>query len=170
VKRGAFVRTRLLCQEFGPPPANAGGVPVVTAAATARERFEAHAKNPACASCHKYIDDVGFAFERFDASGAYRTAEANGAALDTTGALRDLERLGAGTTQPIADLRELAEAIAGSEASKACFTKQLWRFVHGREEKSVCAGHAARAVLASSGDTLEAIVAMVAAPTFLERP
>jgi hypothetical protein len=169
VKRGAFLRTHLLCQEFGPPPPNAGGVPVVTAATTARERFAAHASDPSCASCHKYIDDLGFAFERFDAAGSFRTAEANGAALDTTGKLLDLERFGAGTSRAFADLPELAAAIAGSEASKACFTKQLWRFVHGREEASACAGHAARTALATSGDTLEAIVAMVASPAFLER-
>ena len=34
-----------------------------------RERLEEHRKNPACASCHKIMDPLGFALENFDAVG-----------------------------------------------------------------------------------------------------
>jgi hypothetical protein len=169
VKRGAFVRNRLLCQEFGTPPANAGGVPTLATGTTARERFEAHAQSPACASCHKYIDDLGFSFERFDASGVFRSVESNGQPIDTSGLLLDLERLGQGTSLRFAGLAEVASAVAESQALRSCFSKQWWRFVHGRSEGSACAGQASARSLANGGDTREAIVAMFASPAFLER-
>ena len=38
-----------------------------------RERMEEHRANPACASCHKLMDPLGFALENFDAVGRWRT-------------------------------------------------------------------------------------------------
>jgi len=85
VQRGKLVRTRLLCQDLPPPPANldtalkpaAGGV-------TTREHFAAHSANPVCASCHKMMDPIGFGFEHYDAFGRYR-AQDNGHPVDATG-------------------------------------------------------------------------------------
>ena len=37
--------------------------------------MEQHRKNPACAACHAKMDPLGFAFENFDAVGAYRWQE-----------------------------------------------------------------------------------------------
>src|SRR5690606_5705558 len=67
VRRGVFVRTRLLCQPLAPPPPNAGGVPEVDPSATTRERFNQHSSDPTCNGCHKNIDPIGFGFEGFDA-------------------------------------------------------------------------------------------------------
>ena len=41
---------------------------------TTRERFAEHAMNP-CATCHRLTDPIGFAFENYDAIGAWRTTE-----------------------------------------------------------------------------------------------
>ncbi|MCA9699864.1 MAG: DUF1588 domain-containing protein, partial [Myxococcales bacterium] len=65
VRRGLFVRQRLLCQQFGTPPPNAGGVPEVDPNATTRERFRQHSSDPNCSICHQFIDELGFGFERF---------------------------------------------------------------------------------------------------------
>jgi hypothetical protein len=62
------------------------------AAATVRERFEMHRRNPACASCHAPIDPLGFALENFDAIGRWRTTDA-GRPIDASGALPDGTRL-----------------------------------------------------------------------------
>ena len=40
-----------------------------------RQRMEEHRQNPACASCHKMMDPIGFAMENFDAVGKWRTVE-----------------------------------------------------------------------------------------------
>jgi hypothetical protein len=52
-----------------------------------RQRMEEH-RSPACASCHKMMDPIGFAMENFDAIGRYRTAE-SGQKLDLSGELVD---------------------------------------------------------------------------------
>ncbi len=49
-----------------------------------RERMEQHRANPACASCHKLMDPLGFALENFDAVGAWRSRDA-GAPIDASG-------------------------------------------------------------------------------------
>ena len=40
-----------------------------------RQRMDEHRANPACASCHKMFDPIGFALESFDAAGRYRATE-----------------------------------------------------------------------------------------------
>jgi hypothetical protein len=134
VKRGVFVRQRVLCQKFGVPPANAGGVPEVDPGATTRERFSQHSDDPVCRSCHRFIDGLGFGFERFDAAGAYREVE-NGQPVDPSGVLEDLEGFGAGTRAEFGTLPELAALLADSRAARRCFVTQYWRFGHGRLER-----------------------------------
>jgi Protein of unknown function (DUF1592)/Protein of unknown function (DUF1588)/Protein of unknown function (DUF1587)/Protein of unknown function (DUF1595)/Protein of unknown function (DUF1585) len=73
--RGLFVREQFLCQHVPDPPAGVNtNLPPVTEAnpQTNRDRMTEHATNPACASCHKLIDPIGFGFEKFDAVGARR--------------------------------------------------------------------------------------------------
>jgi hypothetical protein len=55
---------------------------------TMRAQMEAHRQNPACASCHKLMDPLGFALENFDAVGAWRMVDA-GSPIDASGQLAD---------------------------------------------------------------------------------
>jgi hypothetical protein len=64
-----------------------------------REMMAEHRANPACATCHKVMDPIGFAMENFDAVGAWRTREAGGS-LDTSGELADGTKI-----EGIVDLR-----------------------------------------------------------------
>ena len=85
IKRGVFVRGRLLCQDLPPPPPDVDATPPgLDPSLTTRERFAVHDSNPACSGCHRYIDGVGFGFEGFDGVGARRTTE-NGHAVDMSG-------------------------------------------------------------------------------------
>ena len=94
VFRGKYVLSTFLNTPPTPPPPN---VPTLEesnkgAAAvpkTVREQLELHRKNPACASCHRVIDPVGFALENFDSVGKWRDAGADGAPLDVAGTLAD---------------------------------------------------------------------------------
>ena len=55
---------------------------------TMREQMAEHRANPACASCHKIMDPIGFALENFDAVGAWRSRDAD-APIDASGELAD---------------------------------------------------------------------------------
>jgi hypothetical protein len=91
VKRGKFLLENLLGAPPPPPPPDVPALKEVAAGdkpQTMRERMEAHRASPACASCHKIMDPLGFALENFDAVGKWRTSDA-GAAIDTSGKLVD---------------------------------------------------------------------------------
>ncbi len=53
-----------------------------------RERMEEHRTNPACASCHKIMDPIGFALENFDLAGKWREADGK-TPVDSSGELVD---------------------------------------------------------------------------------
>src|SRR5262249_51828679 len=55
---------------------------------TLRQRMEQHRANPACANCHARLDPLGFAFENYDAVGAFRKKE-GGFDIDASGTLPD---------------------------------------------------------------------------------
>lgn len=171
IKRGVFVRERLLCQQFGAPPANAGGVPDVDPNATTRERFAQHSSDPACRDCHQYIDDLGFGFERFDPIGQWRDTE-NGRPVDALGNMNDLEGLGANTDAPFDDLAQLGAILASGQRAQTCFATQVHRFATGRLEEpaDACAlERVQRAFLQSGGDIRALWVALVTTPEFTHR-
>jgi hypothetical protein len=171
IRRGLFVRERLLCQDLGQPPANAGGVPEVDPKATTRERFRQHSSDPTCRSCHQYIDEVGFGMERFDAIGRYRTEE-NGQPIPPDGDMNDVEGLGTGTKGAYTSLPELASIVARSEAFHGCFARQAYRFAHGAMEGDAdrCALQALEGRFEASGyDVRELWVAITRLPGFAAR-
>lgn len=133
IRRGLFVRRQLLCEELPPPPPNAGGVPQVDPKATTRERFRQHTSVAFCKSCHQYIDDVGFGFERFDAIGKWRESE-NGQPIDSLGDLNDREALGSLTHAQYGSLKELGQLLAESERARYCFVRKTLRYVQGAQE------------------------------------
>jgi hypothetical protein len=169
IRRGLFVRRRLLCQEFGTPPPQAGSIPAVDPNATTRERFAQHSANDFCKSCHQYIDDVGFGFERFDIVGKVRTMEA-GQPIDSQGDMNDVEGFGKGTHAPFASLSDLGKTLAQSDAAKTCVVRQMYRFARGQIEKDVCAVDGPKQIfLQKGGDLQELMVAIATAPDFVVR-
>lgn len=171
IRRGVFVRERLLCQAPGTPPPNAGGVPAVDPNATTRERFRQHTSRADCRACHQYIDPVGFGFERFDAIGRYRTTE-NGQPIDASGDMNDLEGLGTNTSAPFDTLPTLGQALAKSHAARACLVRQGFRYALGTLDGPLdaCALDRIEARLATHDDDLrEWLVALVTDPAFVRR-
>jgi hypothetical protein len=90
VLRGKWVLENILGTHPPDPPPN---VPALkpnptTGPQTMRQRMEEHRANPACSSCHRMMDPIGFALENFDGTGKWRAKEA-GQKLDASGQLVD---------------------------------------------------------------------------------
>jgi hypothetical protein len=90
VIRGKWVLENLVGTPPPPPPPNVPALDDNTVSATlpVRERLAQHRANPACASCHAFMDPTGFALENFDAVGRWRTTE-EGQPVDAAGGLPD---------------------------------------------------------------------------------
>jgi hypothetical protein len=89
VKRGKWVMENLLGDE--PPPADPAAMPIEDQpelTGTLRQRMEQHRADPGCASCHKVMDELGFALENFDAVGRWREQD-QGLPIDASGLLPD---------------------------------------------------------------------------------
>ena len=99
--RGKWILTNILGT---PPPAPPPNVPALKEnneggkVLSVRERLEEHRKSPACASCHKIMDPLGFALENFDAIGQWRAKSEDGAPIDASGVLLDGSKVDGPTT------------------------------------------------------------------------
>lgn len=167
VRRGRFVRERLLCGEV--PNLPGGVVPQVEQkpGMTFRQRVEQHSADPSCAGCHQLMDPLGTGFEAWDHVGRAQTMD-NGAAVSTTGVLD-----GAGDVDgPYTDARQLMQRLADSPTVRACWVKQLYQSVRGRPATDADACELGRltAVYESTGeDTLAVIEAIFTSDQFLHR-
>ncbi|MDQ3032413.1 MAG: DUF1592 domain-containing protein [Myxococcota bacterium] len=173
IRRGLFVRDRLLCHELPAPPIDADTTPPgLDPSLTTRERFRRHTDDPGCASCHQHIDGVGFAFEGFDAVGVYRREE-HGIPIDTSGELVGVERLSDGERLPLSGPQDLAAQLAESDAARDCLATQWWRWARGTIETTGEERCAVRALAdrfaESGGDLRELMVSVVTQRSFLVR-
>jgi mono/diheme cytochrome c family protein len=167
VTRGKWVMQVLLGTPPPPPPPN---IPILAEAAdlttpqSVRQRMEEHRKNPACASCHRVIDPIGFSLENFDPTGAWRSAD-DGIQIDATGTLFD----GTSLHGPV-DLRN--GILKHREAFLRVFAENLFAYGLGRipdyrDEPQV------RAIVARAAKHddrfSEYVLGIVKSPAFTER-
>jgi hypothetical protein len=132
-KRGHLVRSRLLCADVPPPPKFAGDVPEPTGAETTRQRYETlHARQPACSTCHRLMDPIGFAFEHLDAGGRYREDE-GGLAIDVRGTIADTSAGDLSFDGPTA----LAAALAKLPETSDCMASFLASYAFGLDDHDV---------------------------------
>jgi mono/diheme cytochrome c family protein len=126
VLRGKWVLENLLGQPVPPPPEDVPQLPAPSqnAPKTLRQQMELHRATPVCASCHKVMDPIGFAFENFDAVGAWRTREAGGT-IDTSGQLADGTKI-----DGIRDLR--TSILAKPELFVSTMTEKMLIYSLGR--------------------------------------
>ncbi len=164
VKRGAFLRERVMCTPLpDPPPAVNDTPPVLSPDATTRERFEQHRAAAACASCHALIDPLGFAFERYDGMGMYRSLEGN-LPIDTTGTLVSSEDMDG----PFEGAVELTQRFATSKQVRDCMATQWLRYALRREETpaDACSQQRVQAAFSQAGDVRQLIFAIVQSDAF----
>jgi hypothetical protein len=128
ILRGVFVLERLLCSPPPPPPPNVADIPppdMGEGPMTTRQRIEKTHVAAACVTCHESIDNLGFAFNNYDAVGQFRTQE-NGLPVDSTGKHPELGAYNGAI--------ELSQRLAESESVKACAVTHWFRFGMGRSE------------------------------------
>jgi hypothetical protein len=165
-RRGSMVLRRLFCQEIEPPqniviPDVAPPSPGVTT----RQRFSQHSAS-ACATCHKLMDPIGFAFENYDGIGRYRTMD-NGQPVDASGTLE----LASGTVA-FKDAVDLMPKLAGAEEVRSCLATQWLRYLIRREETKgdlPSLEGVQKAFRDSSYDMRELLVAIVSSDAFTRR-
>ncbi len=126
VKRGKWILENLLAT---PPPPAPPGVPELKekgeVSGTLRQRLEQHRADPACASCHKLMDPLGFALENFDAVGQYRQID-DGVAIDASGELPEGKVVtGAAELQAVLVARHRREFVN-------CLSEKMLTYALGR--------------------------------------
>jgi hypothetical protein len=127
VLRGVAVMRRVACSAV-PDPVNLMSAVVPPApdpSKTTRERFAVHAADSECASCHKRIDNFGFAFEHFDGMGRARTQD-NGKPVDSS-----VNVVGTDFDGAYADSNALVSAMAESAQVRECFARHVFRALAG---------------------------------------
>jgi hypothetical protein len=160
IERGVFMLEKVLCQEIAsPPPGLDVTPPMPDPRLSLRQRLDVLTGPAACAACHKVINALGYGFENYDAIGAYRSKEPNGAAIDARGAFDGAVAL--------------AQRLAQSRTVRECFARSWFRYANGRPENSgdACAIRMMVDELARSGDKVQALVlATTQSDPFLFRP
>jgi hypothetical protein len=172
VFRGVAVARRVACLPLDSPTSFDIIVvpPVPDPTKTTRERFHVHSQDSLCQLCHSLIDPLGFSFERFDGMGAARSRE-NGRPVDSAVVVDQRTEIDG----RYADSNQLAAALAGSEAARACFARFMFRAgtatgkPAGRvaEAEFLNEWHANPA--AAEGNILETLIAFVKRPSFALR-
>jgi uncharacterized protein DUF1592/uncharacterized protein DUF1588/uncharacterized protein DUF1587/uncharacterized protein DUF1585/uncharacterized protein DUF1595 len=148
VLRGVFVRQQMLCQPLPPPPPEVNAMPpMLNAKMTTKERFAAHRMNPACASCHDLIDNLGFGFENLDPIGLYRSTE-NGKPVDASG-----QFMGTDVDGPFTGAVEMARKLVASKQVEGCMATHWFDFAFGRSktDQDACTSETLGRLFASSG-------------------
>jgi hypothetical protein len=127
VKRGKFILEQVLHSPPPPPPPELD-IPELESQkqlkGTLRQQMEQHRANTICASCHKRMDPIGFAFENFDPVGVWRDKDGD-APVDASGVLPDGRKFDgpAGLKQI---LREDKDVFV------RCVTEQMLTYALGR--------------------------------------
>ena len=127
IHRGVFVSFELLCNIQPPIPDNVTSVePDPTK--TNRERVEDHTGVGTCgAGCHDtLINPAGFAFENYDAIGAWRTMD-NGKPVDAAAEFQF-----DGELHAYENAVELSQLLADSPQAHACYAKHLLEYAYAR--------------------------------------
>ncbi len=164
-KRGAWVRTRILCQELPIPPNDIPELPPVKEGVSNRQRAEQHTSAPACSTCHKLIDGLGFGFEQYDVLGRVRTMD-RGLPVDSSGEVTHTSDIDGKFNGGA----ELARLLARSEQVRDCAPTQMLRYALARPEtpEDACSLQQLKSSFAASdGNVRDLLLALTQTDAFL---
>ncbi|MCY4078491.1 MAG: DUF1592 domain-containing protein [Acidobacteria bacterium] len=138
VTRGKWVLESLLGAPPAEPPADVpdlGTREEGEPPTSVRALMEVHRRNPACATCHRTMDPLGFALENFDGIGRWRAAEDTGVpgelgpAIDPSGLAPD--------GSPFEGASGLRQILANGEEFTATLTERLLTYATGRRLEAI---------------------------------
>ncbi|MEN9577765.1 MAG: hypothetical protein RJA70_774, partial [Pseudomonadota bacterium] len=156
VVRGHFATQDIFCFEVPPPPPGLVVTPpAITPGVGVRQRLNEHAKDPSCASCHKLMDPVGFAFENYDGVGLWRTTE-NDLPVDPSGTMSVTDA--AGDFMGVMGLQEKA-AISADAAG--CYVNGWATYAYARksgEAADTCSNKQLADAFAASGGNIKGLM------------
>jgi hypothetical protein len=127
VLRGKYILENILGTPPPPPPPDVDELSEsaeVKESASLRVRMEQHRTNPNCAVCHQRMDPLGFAFEHFDAVGAWRDKDGKHA-IDPAGVLP-----GGREFKTLPELRVILKSR--EEEFRRCLIEKMLTYALGR--------------------------------------
>ncbi len=163
IHRGAFISFELMCNN---QPAIPDDVTSPEPDPTKTNRQRVHDHTEVCgAGCHTVlINPAGFAFENYDATGAWRDID-NGQTVDAADAFSF-----DGEDQAFENAVEFSQLMADSHQAHACYSRHLLEYLHGRKHREADEGELTRLGEASQSGDLnirEIIVDLVTSDDFL---
>ena len=166
IHRGVFINLGILCRPITAPP----NIPdqLDKKGNTNRERVESVTGLGTCGeNCHHtIINPLGFAFENFDAVGAYRTTD-RGFPIDSAATYHFLDGRAISYTNAV----ELSKQLAAAPEVHACYARQLLEFMLGRDLQLLDSG-VVRDLAQQSLDKVsikDLVLSVVASNTFRSR-
>jgi len=168
IRRGVFVLRDVLCYAQPPPPPNVDDRPILGAegaeALTIRGLTDLRTAG-GCQGCHEAINNIGYAFEHYDAIGAYRDREIeSGLPIDASASL-----VHSGSTDgPVADAVAMSHALARSEVVSECLIGRWFDHALRRvpDVLDTCSLEAIRASAGSTGNLRDLLIAIIESEAF----
>lgn len=167
VHRGLFVYEQLFCGVQPQPPDDLDiTLPPLDDSISTRERFARHTQDPLCADCHSYMDPIGFGFEHYDPTGAWRDTEGDGIPIDASGVLTYSSQQGR-----FDGAIELSGRVAAADEVRSCFVTQWFRASNGRDpgDADLCTLEELDAAF-DQGEVVELLRAIPLTEAFRTRP
>ena len=167
ILRGVHVLERIACMELGTPIQGAEtALPPDSLAvdSTNRERTAAATAPPSCASCHRRINPPGFAFEHYDALGAWRARD-NGQPVDASGSLT----LPGGETLTFTDGIDFVHQLAASDRARDCYALHWTRYALGARIEGATPELAAIQRRFREDDSIEELLVSIAGSDLFRR-
>ena len=154
VQRGVFLLRHALCNDLPPPDASVNtSLPSAENFNTTRDRFATATTIDACKGCHSLINPLGFAFENFDAVGAFRLTE-NGHPVDAKAKLP----LSSGTE--VDGLADLSRVLVNDPKVRSCVARQFstWALRRAVTQQEYCSMRREAAPFFEGGGSLSGLV------------
>jgi len=130
-KRGVALMDIFLCEPTPAPPANVDFSIVNDVSnpklRTVRDRLNAHATTPTCASCHTHSDPIGLSLEQFDSIGERRLKE-DGRDIDVSATLTGKHFTGG---------EGLGQYLHDNPKVPACFVRKLYAYGVGANNEDL---------------------------------
>jgi hypothetical protein len=174
IRRGVYMLRDVLCYALPPPPVNVNNTPVEVTdddvaggVTTVRQATLKRTGNATCAACHTSINELGFAFEHYDAIGRWQEKEVGtGGTIDATA---NLSHAGDGIDGPVNGALELSAKLAKSPEVARCATEKWFEVALRRSPVALdgCSIQTIRNTVAEKPSIRELLLAVVASDAFL---